>query len=52
MLNEHTDDADINALLGSDGRAMAFKRLTLNSPKVQRNIQKLLPIFDRRGMFD
>lgn len=52
MLNEHTDDADIEALLGTDERARAFKRLTLTSAKVQRNIQNLLPVFDRKGMFD
>lgn len=52
MLNEQTDDADIGALHGDDARALRFKRTIFTNAKVQSNVRKLLPVFDRRGLFD
>lgn len=52
MLNEHTEDANIESIFNNDERAKAFKRLTLGSDRVQQNLKYLLPYFDRRGVFD
>lgn len=52
MLNQETADADVAALLGSDARAVRFKRTVYRNEKVQRIVRTLLPIFDRRGLLD
>lgn len=52
LINEHTDDADMEALLSGDERSMKFKRLMYSNPKVQDNLRRLVPLYDRLGIFD
>ncbi|XP_037817356.1 uncharacterized protein LOC119607487 [Lucilia sericata] len=52
MLNQDPTDADYNALMGEDDRAMRFKSRVYKNPVVQENLQNLLPIFDRRGLLE
>lgn len=52
MINECTDDADIESLHGSDERAKRFKRFLFKNEKVQANIRRLIPIFDNKGLLD
>lgn len=52
MINEHSDDADIEALFGSDERCKKYKKQLYSNEKVQNNIRILLPIFDRKGILD
>lgn len=52
MINEHVEDANIEALLLNDERAMKFKRIMYSSAKVQANVQKLVPMYDEMGLFD
>lgn len=52
MINEHVEDANIEALLMNDEKSMKFRRLLYSSPKVQANLQKLIPMYDKMGLFD
>lgn len=52
MINENTEDACIEGLLMEDERAMKYKRMIYSSPKVQANLRKLIPIYDKMGHFD
>lgn len=52
MLNEETENADFEAIVVGDERSMAFKRLMYSSPRVQANLRKLIPLYDRLGIFD
>ncbi|XP_055923412.1 uncharacterized protein LOC129953900 [Eupeodes corollae] len=52
VLNEEAEDADFRALVGEDERAMNFKYSIFKNEKVQKNLKRLLPIFDRRGLLD
>lgn len=52
MINECTEDADIDALHGSDDRALRFKRTLFSNPKVHSIVRHLLPIFDKKGLLD
>ncbi|XP_023305293.2 uncharacterized protein LOC111687109 [Lucilia cuprina] len=52
MLNQDSTDADYNALMGEDDRAMSFKRRLYNNPIIQENLKNLLPMFDRRGLLE
>lgn len=52
MLNENVKDADLEAVIGNDDRSKQFKRLILQSPRVQKNLRNLIPLYDRLGVFD
>lgn len=52
MINECTEDADIDALHGCDERALRFKRTLFSNPKVHSIVRHLLPIFDKKGLLD
>lgn len=52
QLTEECDDADVDALLGTDQRAMNFKRLAVRSPQMQTKLRALIPKFDSLGVFD
>lgn len=52
MLNQDSKDADFNALMGEDDRAMRFKSNLYNNPIIQENLRNLLPVFDRRGLLE
>ncbi|XP_055855152.1 uncharacterized protein LOC129918566 [Episyrphus balteatus] len=51
-LTEQTDDADFHALMGEDERAQNFKSIVFQNEKVQKNLKRLLPMFDRKGLLD
>ncbi|XP_065354501.1 uncharacterized protein LOC135948974 [Calliphora vicina] len=52
MLNQDSTDADYNALMGEDDRAMSFKSRLYDNPIIQENLKNLLPVFDRRGLLE
>lgn len=52
MINESTDDADLEAMLTNDERAMTYRRNMYRQPKVQANLMKLIPVYDQLGLFD
>lgn len=49
---EECDDADVEALLGTDQRSMNFKRLAIHNPKVQVKLRALIPKYESLGVFD
>lgn len=52
MINEENEDADVEALIVGDERSMKYKRIIYSSPKVRANLRKLIPIYDKMGIFD
>lgn len=52
MINESTEDADIEAMLTDDERARKYRRNMYRQPKVQANLKKLIPLYDGMGLFD
>lgn len=52
MLNEKTENADFEALVLGDERSIEFKRVVWSAPKAQANLKKLIPFYDRLGVFD
>ncbi|XP_055855055.1 uncharacterized protein LOC129918493 [Episyrphus balteatus] len=52
QVNDQTEDADFHALMGEDERALNFKRIIFQNEKVQKNLKRLLPMFDRKGLLD
>lgn len=52
MINEDTDEADIEALIVGDERSMKYKRTIYSSSKVRANLRKLIPMYDSMGIFD
>ncbi|XP_055855056.1 uncharacterized protein LOC129918494 [Episyrphus balteatus] len=45
-------DADFHALMGEDERAMKFKKEIFENERTQKNLKRLLPMFDRKGLLD
>ncbi|XP_055923411.1 uncharacterized protein LOC129953899 [Eupeodes corollae] len=52
MVNEETEDADFHSLMGEDERALNFKNTIFRNERVQKNLKRLLPMFDRWGLLD
>lgn len=52
MINEENEDADVEALIVGDERSMKYKRIIYSSPTVRANLRKLIPIYDKMGIFD
>lgn len=52
IINQLTETADIDAMLGEDEQSQSYKRLVYQSPNVQANLRKMIPIYDRMGIFD
>lgn len=52
MINEENEDADVEALIVGDERSMNYKRIIYSSPKVRANLRKLIPLYDKMGIFD
>lgn len=52
MINESTEDADLEAMLTDDERATKYRRTMYRQPKVQANLMKLIPLYDQMGLFD
>ncbi|CAD7091875.1 unnamed protein product [Hermetia illucens] len=53
MLNEELEDASFNCLLeGDTERSMRLRNAIYSNPKIQSNLRRQLPVFDRRGLLD
>lgn len=52
MINESTEDADLEAMLTDTERAMKYRRNMYRQPKIQANLMKLVPMYDQMGLFD
>lgn len=52
QLTDDCDDADVDAVLGTDERGMLFKRLAVHSPRMQKKLRALIPKFESLGVFD
>ncbi|CAD7091876.1 unnamed protein product [Hermetia illucens] len=53
MLNEIVEDASLNRFLeGNTEKSMQLRYAIFSNPKVQDNLRRLLPVFDRRGLLD
>ncbi|XP_030565870.1 uncharacterized protein LOC115766167 [Drosophila novamexicana] len=50
--NVETDDADFNALMKSDQRAINFKNGCYTNPVAQKILRELLNVFDCQGLLD
>lgn len=51
-INENCEDADLEALFGSDEKSARYRRTVFSNPRVHSNVRKLLPIFDKTGLLD
>lgn len=52
VINEVTETADIEALLGENEEGQNYRRLMYQSPNVQANLRKMIPNYDRMGIFE
>lgn len=52
MINDSTEDADLEAMLTDDERGKKYRRNMYLQPKVQANLMKLLPLYDEMRLFD
>lgn len=52
MINDSTDDADLEAMLSADEHAMKYRQNMYRQSKVQANLRKLIPLYDQMGLFD
>ncbi|XP_037953862.1 uncharacterized protein LOC119684004 [Teleopsis dalmanni] len=50
--NEDTHDADFNALMLEDERAVKFKDSCYDTEFSERIVKKFLPVYDRRGLLE
>ncbi|KAH8359984.1 hypothetical protein KR093_009931 [Drosophila rubida] len=50
--NVETADADFNALMSTNQRAINFKNGCYNNPITQKVLRKLLPVFNTEGLLD
>lgn len=52
MINDSTEDADLEAMLTGDERGKKYRRNMYRQPKIQANLMKLIPLYDEMGLFD
>ncbi|XP_055854521.1 uncharacterized protein LOC129918171 [Episyrphus balteatus] len=52
QINDQTDDANFQTLMSEDERALNLKRIIFQNEEVQKNLKRLLPMFDRKGLLD
>ncbi|XP_023305294.2 uncharacterized protein LOC111687110 [Lucilia cuprina] len=52
MINDKTEDADFESLLGSDEKSQRFHNVLYTNERVQRIIKVMLPRFDQMGILD
>ncbi|XP_050341946.1 uncharacterized protein LOC126768097 [Bactrocera neohumeralis] len=52
LINDKTDEADFNIMMGTGERSHAFHRLLYTNKRIQDNAIALLPYFDRKGLLD
>ncbi|XP_030242848.1 uncharacterized protein LOC108658847 [Drosophila navojoa] len=50
--NVETDDADFNALIKTDQRAINFKNACYRNPATQKVMRELLSVYDSEGLLD
>ncbi|XP_028894688.2 uncharacterized protein LOC105210039 [Zeugodacus cucurbitae] len=51
-INDKTDEADFNTLIGSGERSRKFHSLLYTNKRIQDSTKALLPYFDRKGLLD
>lgn len=52
MINENTEDANFNSIVGNDEIAQRFHKMLYTNERVQKVVQHMLPIFDAKGLLD
>lgn len=52
MINDKTEDADFECLIGSDERSARFHNVLYENERVQRVIKVMLPRLDQMGLLD
>lgn len=52
MINESAEKANCETSVSNDEQAQKFKQSMFATPKIQANMQKLIPIYDEMGAFD
>lgn len=52
MINENTEKGNCETSISNDEHAQEFKQTMFSTPKIQANLQKLIPIYDEMGAFD
>lgn len=52
MIHEGDISADTQTLMAEDKNAESVRNYIMSDRKVQANMRRLLPIFDRRGVLD
>lgn len=50
--NVETADADFNALMETNQRAVNFKNACYTNPKIQAVLRELLPVYESLGLLD
>lgn len=51
LFDRPVDDDDCN-IFGNDEEAKNFRKIVYSDANVERNLKKLLPIFDQQGLLD
>ena len=52
LVSEDKELANAAVTLSHDENAVKYKRMLFDTPKIQANLQKLIPIYDKMGLFD
>lgn len=52
MIDDSDEVNDLETMITNDERSMRFRRIMYQHPKVQEKLRKLIPIFDKLGVFD
>lgn len=52
LINESTEKGNCETFISDDEHALEFKRAMFAAPKIQANLQKLIPIYDEMGTFE
>ncbi|XP_037953864.1 uncharacterized protein LOC119684006 [Teleopsis dalmanni] len=52
MICEETEDASFKNLVSNSEEGIRFKKTLFRNERVQKNLKRLLPIFDQKGLLD
>lgn len=52
MIDESAEKANCETSVSNDEHAQKFKQNMFAAPRIQGNLQKLIPIYDEMGAFD
>lgn len=52
VLNQNTENADFEAVINDDERSSQYKQSMFASAKVQATLRKLIPFYNKLGVFD